>query len=1007
MLRRFTAAFAALVLAILSACATAPDTRAPAAEPAATPAADTAATPAPAAPAKKLFEQPYLARELENGLKVFVVKTADKGVVSLQIPISTGSRNEVEAGKTGFAHFFEHMMFRGTPKFPPEAYTAIVTRAGADQNAYTDDDLTNYYMNFTTEDLEKMLEVEADRFQNLSYTEEQFRTEALAVNGEYLKNYSNPLLKGFERLQDLAFTAHTYKHTTMGFKADIEAMPDQMDYAKQFFERWYRPDNASVIIVGDVDPEATFELVKKYFGPWRRGVAQVDVPVEPPQTEAKYEHVAWEGPTLPWIIAGWHGPAFSTTTTDAAAASLLSELYFGETSDLYRQLVVEKQWVNQFFAFAPTNRDPGLFVIAAQLAKPEHAAEVTRAINDTLLVARAHEVPAERIAMTKSRLKYGFAAGMNSAASIGGILARFVHFERDIETLNRYYAVFDAVNAQDIRSVANAIFTDNNRTVVSIAQAPKLDGADGFAPLDAAVAGAASKPNPMIGVAAPAEAPLSYSQQRSRDEYERGAAAWAANEATFSVPRIEVPTESALVDVAMVLDTGAAFDPPGKKGLAALTAAMLFEAGTHDRSYDEIQKALYPFAAPVSVTVDKEMITVSGTVHRDNFMAWWRIVSEQFQRPGFRAEDFARLKQQQLNAVRVGLRGNNDEEFGKEALYELVYGSKHAYGTLTAGHGKDLESITLDDVRAFYLDQFTRGGLRMGIMGGYTEPMREAFLGSSMVLGWTAPAAVDAPVPAVPKQASATVIQKQTSSVAVSFGLPIAVKRGHPDWAALWLARSWLGEHRAFSGRLYQRIREARGMNYGNYAYIEYFPNGMFLMQPEPYYARQNDLFQVWLRPLRSNNDALFATRAALFEIDGLLKRGISEAEFDATRAFLHKQVALLTASQRKQLGYAMDGQYFNTGDFVTYARQTLDQLTAEKVNAALRKHVRLSGMQFVYISKDAQELARMLRQGTPSPISYNTDKPAALLAEDKKIERFPIGVGARVRVVQDNTLFE
>jgi zinc protease len=1007
MLRKCSAAFAAFVLAFLSGCATAPATREGAAEPAAQTAADTAAAPAPSAPAQKLFDQPYLARELDNGLKVFVVKTADKGVVSLQIPISTGSRNEVEAGKTGFAHFFEHMMFRGTPNFPPDAYTDIVTRAGADQNAYTDDDLTNYYMNFTTEDLEKIIEIEADRFQNLSYTEEQFRTEALAVNGEYLKNYSNPLLKGFERMQDLAFTAHTYKHTTMGFKADIEAMPDQMDYAKQFFERWYRPDNASVIIVGDVEPEATFELVKKYFGPWRRGVAQVDVPVEPPQTAAKYEHVAWDGPTLPWIMAGWHGPAFSTATSDAAAAALLSELYFGETSDVYKKLVVEKQWVNQFFAFAPNNRDPGLFVIAAQLAKPEYAAEVTRAINDTLLMARAHDVPAERIAVTKSRLKYSFAAGMNSAASIGAILARFVHLERDIETLNRYYAVFDSVTAQDIRRVANAVFTDSNRTVVSIAQSPKLDGADGFAPIDAAVAAEATKPNPMSVAATPAAEPLSTSAQRSRDRYEQGAAAWAANEASFSVPRVEKPTDSPLIDIAMVFDTGAAYDPSGKKGLAALTAAMLFEGGTTERSYDEVQKALYPLAAPVSVTVDKEMVTVSGTVHRDNFVAWWRIVSEQFQRPGFRNEDFARLKQQQINAVRVGLRGNNDEEFGKEALYELVYGPKHAYGALNAGHAKDLESITLDDVRAFYLDQFTRGGLRMGIMGGYTEPMREMFLGSSMVLGWTAPVSATAPAPSAPKQASATVIQKQTSSVAVSFGLPIAVKRGDPDWVALWLARSWLGEHRAFNGRLYQRIREERGMNYGNYAYIEYFPNGMFLMQPEPYYARQNDLFQIWLRPLRSNNDALFATRAALYELDGLLKRGLSQAEFDTTRAFLHKQVALLTASQRKQLGYALDAQHFNTTDFVDYVRAGLDQLTPEKVNAALRKHVRLNGMQFVYISKDAQELARMLRQETRSPITYNTDKPAELLAEDKKIERFPVGVGARVRVVQDSTMFE
>ncbi|HEX5755277.1 MAG TPA: insulinase family protein, partial [Arenimonas sp.] len=162
----------------------------------------------PAAPASRLFSQPYLARTLDNGLKVVIVRTETPGVVSLQIPVQTGSRNEIEEGKSGFAHFFEHMMFRGTPTVSADQYQAIIKAAGADQNAYTSADLTNYYTNFTTDDLETMLRVEADRFQNLAFSEEQFRTEALAVKGEYLKNFSNPIQKAFERLSDLAFDVH-------------------------------------------------------------------------------------------------------------------------------------------------------------------------------------------------------------------------------------------------------------------------------------------------------------------------------------------------------------------------------------------------------------------------------------------------------------------------------------------------------------------------------------------------------------------------------------------------------------------------------------------------------------------------------------------------------------------------------------------------------------------------------------------------------------------------------
>ena len=208
---------------------------------------------------------PYhaLERTLANGLRVIAVPTGFPNLVSIQIPVQTGSRNEVEPGKSGFAHFFEHMMFRGTPRFPNDAYEAIITRAGARQNAYTTDDYTNYHITCAAEDLETILDVEADRFMNLAYSEADFKTEARAVLGEYNKSAADPLTKLLEVQRDHAFTTHPYKHTTMGFIADIEDMPNQFEYSKTFFERWYRPEHTTVIVAGDVDPEATVRLVEK------------------------------------------------------------------------------------------------------------------------------------------------------------------------------------------------------------------------------------------------------------------------------------------------------------------------------------------------------------------------------------------------------------------------------------------------------------------------------------------------------------------------------------------------------------------------------------------------------------------------------------------------------------------------------------------------------------------------------------------------------------------------
>lgn len=929
------------------------------------------AAPVPAAAAGKLFDQPYLLRTLDNDLRVLVVRTDTPGVVSLQIPVQTGSRNEVEKGKSGFAHFFEHMMFRGTEAYPPEAYQAIVTAAGADQNAYTTADYTNYHINFTTDDLEKIIEIEADRFQNLSFTEAQFRTEALAVKGEYLKNYSNPLLKGFEKLSEMAFSVHTYGHTTMGYLEDIEDMPNQIEYAHTFFDRWYRPEYTSVIIVGDVEPEATFELVRRYWGGWRRGNYTVEIPVEPPLEGPKYEHLHWQGPTLPYLMHAWRGPAFTTRQPDTAALMLINELYFGPGSELYQQLVVRERWVDQLFARAPTAVDPSTYMVVARLTDPAHVARVNEAIAATLVRMRTQPVQQQRLDETRSRMKYAFASTLSSAGSLAGVLASYMQYERTPETLNALYAQVDAVTPGDLLAVADRVFSDRNRVSLSISTQAELAGAGDFAGVDQAVAAARDAPLPDIDVVA-------------------------------------LPSDSPMVEVSLVFEAGAAYDPPGKAGLAWLTAAMLAEGGSARRSATELEQAFYPLASGLWAQVDKHMLRLSGIVHRDNLDAWYGLVREMLLEPGFREEDLQRLKQQQINAIRVSLRGNNDEELGKEALYETVYGPSHPYGRLNMGHAGDIGSITLDDVRDFYRRHLTRDALRVGLSGNYGGEFRTRLLRDLATLseGGRAPLKVDAPKPADGR--SALIVEKETTSVAVSFGWPIAVNRSHPDWLALWLVRSWLGEHRTSSAHLYRRIREERGMNYGDYAYIEYFPMGGMRMRPEPNFARQNDLFQVWLRPLRDNNDAMFATRVALYELDRLVREGMTKEEFETTRAFLRKYAAILTAAPHDRLGYAVDADWFGTPEFLQQVRQGLDRLTLRQVNAAIRRHLRPESAQFVFVARDAQALAEALAADAPSPITYNSDKPAELLAEDAVIQELPLKLpAARIRIVPADRLFE
>ncbi|MEO7649656.1 MAG: pitrilysin family protein, partial [Bryobacteraceae bacterium] len=271
---------------------------------------------------RKVFPFAYSQDDLPNGLRVVTIPTEFPNIVSLYIVVQTGSRNEVEPGKSGFAHLFEHMMFRGTERFPPPKYTAEVKRIGAAQNAYTDDDLTVYHTTFSNEDLDTMLMLEADRFQHLKYSPDIFKTETLAVLGEYNKNSADPAEKLFEVLRDTAFTRHTYKHTTMGFLKDVQDMPNQFDYSLKFFDRYYRPEYTTIIVAGDISHSKVRPMVDRYWAQWKRGSYRAGIPAEPPQTEPKTAHVDWPSPTLPWLVVAHHMPAYSDSNPDWPALKL-------------------------------------------------------------------------------------------------------------------------------------------------------------------------------------------------------------------------------------------------------------------------------------------------------------------------------------------------------------------------------------------------------------------------------------------------------------------------------------------------------------------------------------------------------------------------------------------------------------------------------------------------------------------------------------------------------------
>jgi zinc protease len=429
------------------------------------------AAPPPAsatAPATGAFPFPVATKTLPNGLRVYVVKFDSPGLVAYYSVVRVGSRNEVEPGKSGFAHFFEHMMFRGTDKYSQEAFNDEIKKMGADSNAFTSDDLTVYHMLAGKNALPKIVELEADRFQHLKYQDPEFQKEARAVLGEYNKSASDPLLKMFEALQDNAFEKHTYKHTTIGFLKDIEAMPNQYEYSLSFFDRYYRPDNVTIVVVGDVSADEVFPLVEQHYGGWKKGPARPAIPVEPPQTKEKRVALEWTGPTLPIFLAGWHTPGFSTTNRDLQALDVLAELLFSQRAPLYQRLVIKEQKVESLSGSNDLHVDPNLFSVLARLKKADDLKYVEKAIDEEIARIAKEGVDDKTLKDVLSNIRYSFAGGLSTADRVATTAAQFIALSGNLESINGYYAQYPQVTSADVKRVAATYFKPQNRTVVTL-----------------------------------------------------------------------------------------------------------------------------------------------------------------------------------------------------------------------------------------------------------------------------------------------------------------------------------------------------------------------------------------------------------------------------------------------------------------------------------------------------------------------------------------------------------
>lgn len=472
---------------------------------------------------------------------------------------------------------------------------------------------------------------------------------------------------------------------------------------------------------------------------------------------------------------------------------------------------------------------------------------------------------------------------------------------------------------------------------------------------------------------------------------------------------------------------GSIVDPAGQAGLTFLTTSLVGDGGTSSMTSTQLKDFLYPLAAEISYSVDKEVSIFTFAVHVDHIEKFYPVMIDLLTRPRMEEGDFNRLKSNQENYVAQVIRTSSDEEYSKKALEDLLFRGTN-YQHMVAGTVSGIEKLNLASCKEHYSKYYRQDNLTVGIAGNYKTSLLDRLKADVKKLPGGMP---DLPAPGTPNQPDGIeveIIAKQGAlGSAIFTGAPLSITRADDDFAALMVANSWLGEHRKSYSRLYQKIREERSMNYGDYSYIEWYSNGGGNMLPPSGVPRSSNYFSIWIRPVQiakglkeqypeladiSIGHAHFAIRMAIKELNNMITRGMSQEEFELTRTFLRSYIKLYIQTPERQLGFLMDSRFYGRKDYISEIDQLLAKVTVEDVNRAIKKYWKSDAM-FVTVVTDVSEaspLAESLEKNLASPMSYSNSLkeslPETILREDKEVSIYKLNVKS-VKLVNSASTFQ
>lgn len=876
---------------------------------------------------------------LPNGLTVLVHEDHSDPIVHVDVTYHVGSARE-QVGKSGFAHFFEHMMFQGSDHVADDEHFKLVSEAGGDLNGTTNGDRTNYYETIPSNQLETALWLEADRMGFLldAVTQRKFENQRATVKNERGQSYDNrPYGLVYEKVREALYPyGHPYSWTTIGYMKDLDA--GTLDDLKNFFLRWYGPNNATLTVGGDVKPAQVLKLAEKYFGPINPGPA-VEKMVVPAPVLSKDRYISYED-NIRFPMLQINFPTVPNYHPDEVPLDLLAEILGKDkTSILYKNLIKPQKAV-QASASHPCTELAGQFTFTVLPYQNQTLADMEKEIRNALLEFEKTGVTDDALTRFKVSYETDLINSLSSVAGKTSILANYQVLNGNANFLPEDLKRYKAVTKADVMRVYNKYIKGKAAVILSVVPKGKPE----------TVAHPDNFQVDKSGYTPPKDQYAGLTYVKAKDDFDR-----SKRPAPGPNPVIKVPPfwkaeagngiqvigakseEIPVVNLLFTIKGGHKMEAanPSKAGVAALTASMLNEA-SEKFTAEEISSQLSKLGSTISFSGGTNQTSIWVSSLTKNLDATLVLLEERLLHPKFDQADFDRLKKQQLE--NIANQKTQPSVVASNVFNRLLYGEGNIKAIPTIGNTASVSTLTLDDVKAFYKNNLTPTLTNLVIVGDIEQ--KQIMPKLAFLKHW---AATKATLPEEGKTANIEktriylVDKEKAAQSEIRIGYIALPFDATGDYYKAGIMNYTLGG--AFSSRINLNLREDKGYTYGAGSYF----NGNIAAGPYTAYAG-----------VRSN-----VTDSAVMEFVKELKQyatsGISDTELSFTRNAMGQSDALKYETAYQKANFLDDIITYNLDhDFVDKQTKILKSISKKEIDALGKKYLPLDKMVIVVVGDKA-----------------------------------------------------